>query len=108
MAKNDKTAKLAVQLLPNSVWEMVKPLIPSLRQNPKTTIGRAPVPHREALSGILYVLRMGQIIPFDRMSEFTPRGPRVKKKKTRLALSVADRTKKPKKTTRVKSAKSKK
>jgi transposase len=153
MAKNDKTAKLAVQLLPNSVWEMVKPLIPSLRQNPKTTIGRAPVPHREALSGILYVLRMGvswedlpldlgwgtgmtcwrrvralqkakvwskvvkvlaanlpdgQIIPFDRMSEFTPRGPRVKKKKTRLALSFADRTKKPKKTTRVKSAKSKK
>jgi transposase len=125
MAKSDATARLAVQYLPSHVWEMVEPLIPNLRANPKTTIGRKPVPHREALSGILYVLRMGvswedlplelgwgtgmtcwrrvralqrakvwpkivkvlaanlpdgATIPFDRMSEFRPRGPRVKKK----------------------------
>lgn len=137
MAKSDVTARLAVQYLPGPVWEMVEPLIPNLRANPKTTIGRKPVPHREALSGILYVLRMGvsweelplelgwgtgmtcwrrvralqkakvwpkivkvlaanlpdgATIPFDRMAEFRPRGPRVKKKtnKTNRSNGVAN------------------
>jgi len=124
MLKNGKQGKLAVQILPGPVWEAIEPLIPNLRPNPKNHQGRKPVPHREALSGILYVLRTGvsweelpldlgwgtgmtcwrrvralqkarvwpkivQIlvkqlpdgpeIPFDRMKDFRPRGPRKKR-----------------------------
>lgn len=124
MSKNGRQDKLAVQLLPGPVWEAVEPLIPSLRPNPKNYQGRKPVPHREALSGILYVLRTGvsweelplelgwgtgmtcwrrvralqkakawpkivQVlanqlpdgpeIPFDRLKDFRPRGPRKKR-----------------------------
>lgn len=124
MLKNGKPNKLASQLLPHPVWEAVEPIIPNLRPNRKTPQGRKPVPHREALSGILFVLRTGvsweelplelgwgtgmtcwrrvralqkakawpkivqvlanllpdgQEIPFDRMKDFRPRGPRKKR-----------------------------
>lgn len=124
MSKNGKPHKWAGQLLPRPVWDVVEPLIPNLRANRKNLQGRKPVPHREALSGILYVLRTGvsweelpldlgwgtgmtcwrrvralqkakawpkivQVlathlpdgpeIPFDRMKDFRPRGPRKKR-----------------------------
>lgn len=59
MAENSSPAKLSRKLMPEEVWVKVKPLIPNLRTNKKTTTGRKPVPHRQVLSGILYVLRRG-------------------------------------------------
>lgn len=44
-------------LLPDELWSEVEPLIPKRRRSPKG--GRPPVEDRQALTGILFVLRTG-------------------------------------------------
>lgn len=48
---------MARELVPDALWEVVEPLLPAPRSYPRG--GRPPVPHRAALTGILFVLRTG-------------------------------------------------
>ena len=48
-------------LVPDSLWLMLEPLLPCPPSRPKG--GRAPIPARAALTGILFVLRTG--IPWE-------------------------------------------
>lgn len=48
---------MAKPLLTDELWDHVAPLLPPLPPRPKG--GRPPVPHRAALTGILFVLRTG-------------------------------------------------
>lgn len=48
---------MAKPLLPDDLWERIEPLLPV--QTPKPKGGRPPVPHRAALTGILFVLKTG-------------------------------------------------
>ncbi len=53
---------MAKPLLPDKLWEIIEPLMPPLPPvGPKG--GRPPVPHRPALTGILFVLKTG--IPWE-------------------------------------------
>jgi transposase len=48
---------MAKRLVPKELWEVCEPVIPPLRKSPKG--GRPPVGNREALTGILFVLKTG-------------------------------------------------
>jgi transposase len=48
---------MAKELVSDELWELVEPLLPPIVTSPKG--GRPPVGHREALTGILFVLRTG-------------------------------------------------
>jgi transposase len=48
---------MARELLPDELWEVIAPLLPPERPKPKG--GRPRVPDREALIGIIFVLRSG-------------------------------------------------
>jgi len=48
---------MAKPLLPDALWERIEPLLPPLPPRPKG--GRPPVPHRAALTGILFILKTG-------------------------------------------------
>ena len=48
---------MAKALLTDELWDHIAPLLPPLAPQPKG--GRPPVPHRAALTGILFVLRTG-------------------------------------------------
>jgi len=48
---------MAKPLLTDGLWDHIAPLLPPLRSRPKG--GRPPVPHRAALTGILFVLKTG-------------------------------------------------
>jgi len=48
---------MAKPLLTDELWELVGPLLPAAKPRPKG--GRPPVPHRNALTGILFVLKTG-------------------------------------------------
>ena len=48
---------MAKPLLPDALWAIVEPLLPP--QVPSPRGGRPPVPHRAALTGILFVLKTG-------------------------------------------------
>lgn len=48
---------MAKPLLTDDLWNHIAPLLPPLRAQPKG--GRPPVPHRAALTGILFVLKTG-------------------------------------------------
>lgn len=53
---------MATTLLPDELWSLIEPLLPPLPpRGPQG--GRKPVPHRQVLTGILFVLRTG--IPWD-------------------------------------------
>src|SRR5260370_21673199 len=52
---------MAKPLLPDKLWEIIKPLIP--RRPPRPKGGRPPVDDRKALTGIIFVLRTG--IPWE-------------------------------------------
>lgn len=52
---------MAKQLLPEEVWREVETFLPSRPRNPKG--GRPPLGDREALTGILFVLRTGVAWP---------------------------------------------
>ena len=48
---------MAKPLLPDELWEVIEPRLPALRRSPRG--GRPPVGNREALTGILFVLKTG-------------------------------------------------
>lgn len=48
---------MAKPLLPDALWERIKPLLPPERPKPKG--GRPRIPDRAALTGILFVLKTG-------------------------------------------------
>ena len=48
---------MARALVPDALWEIVEPLLPP--DKPPKSNGRPAVPHRQALVGILFVLRTG-------------------------------------------------
>ena len=48
---------MAKPLLTDGLWELVEPLLPPLKRSPKG--GRPPIGNREALTGILFVLKTG-------------------------------------------------
>lgn len=45
------------KLLPDGLWAIIEPLLPAQIPSPKG--GRPPIPHRQALTGILFVLKTG-------------------------------------------------
>jgi transposase len=45
------------KLLPDELWAIISPLLPAYRPSPKG--GRPPISHRQALTGILFVLKTG-------------------------------------------------
>ena len=45
------------KLLPDGLWALIEPLLPPQTPSPKG--GRPPIPHRQALTGILFVLKTG-------------------------------------------------
>ena len=52
---------MAKPLLPDELWEVIEPLLPKWTPSPKG--GQPPVPDRNALTGILFVLKTG--IPWE-------------------------------------------
>lgn len=52
---------MAKPLLTDELWEIVEPLLPPPKPHPKG--GRPPIPNRNALTGILFVLKTG--IPWE-------------------------------------------
>lgn len=48
---------MAKQLLPDELWEICESILPRLKKSPQG--GRPPVGNREALTGILFVLKTG-------------------------------------------------
>ena len=48
---------MAKPLVSDELWAVIQPLIPPERPKPKG--GRPPVPDRQALTGILFVLKTG-------------------------------------------------
>ena len=49
---------MAKPLLPDALWAIIEPILPPLPQ-PGPRGGRPPLPHRQALTGILFVLKTG-------------------------------------------------
>lgn len=45
------------QIVPDALWEAIAPLLPPERPRPKG--GRKPIPARQALTGIVFVLKTG-------------------------------------------------
>ena len=45
------------KLLPDALWAIIEPLLPAYAPSPKG--GRPPITHRQALTGILFVLKTG-------------------------------------------------
>ena len=52
---------MAKPLLPDALWAIIEPLLPPQAPSPKG--GRPPITHRQALTGILFVLKTG--IPWE-------------------------------------------
>jgi transposase len=52
---------MAALLISDDLWSMIAPLLP--RERPKPKGGHPAVPHRAALTGIVFVLRSG--IPWE-------------------------------------------
>jgi len=56
---------MAEQLVADELWGLIEPLLPPPRPRPKG--GRGPVPHRAALTGIVFVLKSG--IPWEMLPQ---------------------------------------
>ena len=56
---------MAAPLVSDELWSIIEPLLPPAAPKPKG--GRPAVPHRAALSGILFVLRSG--IPWEMLPQ---------------------------------------
>jgi transposase len=50
---------MARPLLPDALWERIEPLLPPVKPRRFRFPGRKPLTHRQALTGILFVLRTG-------------------------------------------------
>jgi transposase len=56
---------MSTPLLPDALWNLIQPLLPSLPHRPKG--GRPRLPDRSCLTGILFVLRSG--IPWEMLPQ---------------------------------------
>ena len=56
---------MADPLVPDELWMLIEPLLPPAQ--PKLKGGRPPIPHRAALSGIIFVLKSG--IPWEMLPQ---------------------------------------
>ena len=56
---------MAKPLVPDELWTLIEPLLPPERPKPKG--GRPPIPHRAALTGILFVLKSG--VPWEMLPQ---------------------------------------
>jgi transposase len=56
---------MAQELVSDELWGLIEPLLPPPRPRPKG--GRRPVPHRAALTGIIFVLKSG--IPWEMLPQ---------------------------------------
>ena len=56
---------MAKPLVPDELWTVIEPLLPPERPKPKG--GRPPIPHRAALTGILFVLKSG--VPWEMLPQ---------------------------------------
>jgi transposase len=54
---------MAKPVLDDALWELIEPLLPPPKKRRRRYPGRKPIPHRAALTGILYVLKSG--IPWE-------------------------------------------
>ena len=50
---------MAKPILDDALWELIEPLLPPPKKRRRRYPGRKPIPHRAALTGILYVLKSG-------------------------------------------------
>jgi transposase len=50
---------MAKPLLPDDLWEIIRPLLPVVEPRPPGAPGRPRVGDREALTGILFILKTG-------------------------------------------------
>jgi transposase len=56
---------MAQELVSDELWGLIEPLLPPPKRRPKG--GRRPVPHRAALTGIVFVLKSG--IPWEMLPQ---------------------------------------
>jgi transposase len=56
-------ANMAKPILDDTLWALIEPLLPAPKKRRRRYPGRKPIGHRQALSGILFVLRTG--IPWE-------------------------------------------
>jgi len=54
---------MAKPILDDALWELIEPHLPPPKKRRRRYPGRKPIPHRAALTGIVYVLRTG--IPWE-------------------------------------------
>jgi transposase len=54
---------MAKQLLDDDLWELIEPILPKAKPRRRRYPGRKPISHRQALNGILFVLKTG--IPWE-------------------------------------------
>src|SRR5258708_15418650 len=52
-----ESTTMAKPLLPDDLWEIIEPVLPKWTPSPKG--GQPPIPDRQALTGILFVLKTG-------------------------------------------------
>ena len=55
------------QLVPDELWELIRPLLPPPKPRRRRNPGRKPLDRRKALTGILFVLRSG--IPWEMLPQ---------------------------------------
>ena len=63
MLRADREVRMAKKVLDDALWELIEPHLPPPKRRRRRYPGRKPIPHRAALTGILYVLITG--IPWE-------------------------------------------
>jgi transposase len=58
---------LGKPLVADALWKLIEPLLPAQGKRNRQYAGRKPVGHREALSGILFVLKSG--VPWEMLPQ---------------------------------------
>jgi transposase len=59
MRTGKEARPMAKPILDDALWELIEPLLPPPKKRRRRYPGRKPIPHRAALTGILYVLKSG-------------------------------------------------
>jgi transposase len=63
MRTGKEARPMSKPILDDALWELIEPLLPPPKKRRRRYPGRKPIPHRAALTGILYVLKSG--IPWE-------------------------------------------